>query len=47
MPVDPTKIATWANLVTVARMFIAPVMFFVIPDDGMVRWIALLSWFLL
>ena len=24
MPVDPSAIATWANLVTVARMFVAP-----------------------
>ena len=47
MPVDPTKIATWANLVTVARMFIAPVMFIVIPDDAKGSWIALLAWFLL
>jgi CDP-diacylglycerol--glycerol-3-phosphate 3-phosphatidyltransferase len=47
MPVDPTKIATWANLVTVARMFIAPVMFIVIPDDGKGSWLALLAWFLL
>ena len=47
MPVDPTKIATWANLVTVARMFIAPVMFIVIPDHGRGSWVALLAWFLL
>jgi CDP-diacylglycerol---glycerol-3-phosphate 3-phosphatidyltransferase len=47
MPVDPSAIATWANLVTVARMFIAPVMFIVIPDDGTGSWIALATWFLL
>lgn len=47
MPVDPTAIATWANLVTVARMFISPVMFILIPDDGQGSWIALAAWFLL
>jgi CDP-diacylglycerol---glycerol-3-phosphate 3-phosphatidyltransferase len=47
MPVDPAAIATWANLVTVARMFISPVMFIVIPDDGAGSWIALVTWFLL
>ena len=47
MPVDPSAIATWANLVTVARMFIAPVMFILIPDDGQGSWLALVAWFLL
>ncbi len=47
MPVDPTKIATWANLVTVARMFISPVMFIVIPENKAGSWIALGAWFLL
>ncbi len=47
MPVDPSAIATWANLVTVARLFIAPVMFIVIPDDGNGSWLALTAWFLL
>ena len=42
MPVDPSAIATWANLVTVARMFISPVMFIVIPEDGKGSWLALL-----
>ena len=47
MPVDPSAIATWANLVTISRMFIAPVMFLVIPDDGKGSWIALVVWFVL
>jgi len=47
MPVDPSAIATWANLVTVARMFISPVMFVLIPDTGNGSWIALAAWFLL
>ncbi len=47
MPVDPSAIATWANLVTVARMFIAPAMFIVIPDDGQGSWFALATWFVL
>ena len=47
MPVDPSAIATWANLVTVSRMFISPIMFIVIPDDGKGSWIALTAWFLL
>ena len=47
MPVGPSAIATWANLVTVGRMFISPVMFILIPDDGMGSWIALAAWFLL
>lgn len=47
MPVDPSAIATWANLVTVARMFMSPVMFVLIPDDGKGSWIALGAWFLL
>ncbi len=47
MPVDPTAVATWANLVTIARMFIAPVMFLVIPDDGKGAWVAVVVWFFL
>jgi hypothetical protein len=32
MPVDPSAIATWANLVTVARVLVAPLAFWLIPD---------------
>ena len=34
MPVDPSAIKTWANLVTVARVLIAPFMLVLIPDDA-------------
>lgn len=47
MPVDPSKIATWANLVTVARFLIAPLMFWLIPDGPSGSWIAFGLWFLL
>lgn len=47
MPVDPSALATWANLVTIARMFISPVMFIVIPDNGQGSWVALVVWFIL
>lgn len=47
MTVDPGAIATWANLVTISRMFISPVMFLVIPDNGKGSWIALAVWFVL
>ncbi len=33
MPVDPSAIATWANLVTVGRVLIAPLMFWLIPEQ--------------
>jgi len=33
VPVDPSKIATWANLVTVARVLIAQLMFLLIPEE--------------
>jgi CDP-diacylglycerol---glycerol-3-phosphate 3-phosphatidyltransferase len=50
VPVDPSAIATWANLVTVARVLIAPLMFWLIPDGtgstGM-AWVAFVLWFLL
>ncbi|MCU1400569.1 MAG: pgsA, partial [Acidimicrobiales bacterium] len=47
MPVDPSAVATWANLVTIARMFISPVMFLVIPDNGRGSWVAVVVWFVL
>jgi len=47
MPVDPSAIATWANLVTVARMFMSPLMFILIPNNGKGSWIALVAWFFL
>lgn len=47
MPVDPSAIKTWANLVTVARVLIAPFMFLLIPDQPGGRWAAFLLWFVL
>ena len=47
MPVDPTKIATWANLVTVGRVLIAPLMFLLIPETPGGSWVAFLLWFAL
>jgi CDP-diacylglycerol--glycerol-3-phosphate 3-phosphatidyltransferase len=48
MPVDPTAVKTWANLVTVARVLISPVMFLLIPDEaGVGSWVAFALWFLL
>lgn len=48
MPVDPSAIKTWANLVTVARILVAPFMFLLIPDKPMAgTWPAFIVWFLL
>jgi CDP-diacylglycerol--glycerol-3-phosphate 3-phosphatidyltransferase len=47
VPVDPTKIATWANLVTVGRVLIAPLMFLLIPETPGGSWVAFLLWFAL
>jgi CDP-diacylglycerol--glycerol-3-phosphate 3-phosphatidyltransferase len=47
MPVDPNSLATWANLITVGRIVLSPVMFLVIPDDNQGSWIAFGLWFLL
>ena len=47
MPVDPSAVKTWANLVTVARVMIAPFMLVLIPDDGSGAWSAFALWFVL
>lgn len=47
MPVDPSAIATWANLVTVARVLVAPLAFWMIPDGKAGSWAAFLLWFVL
>ena len=47
MPVDPSAIATWANLVTVARVLIAPLVFWMIPEDPSGSWPAFVLWFVL
>jgi CDP-diacylglycerol--glycerol-3-phosphate 3-phosphatidyltransferase len=47
VPVDPSAIATWANLVTVGRVLIAPLMFWLIPEQPGGSWVAFLLWFVL
>lgn len=49
MPVDPSSVKTWANLVTVARVILAPFMLVLIPDtfsEGG-SWAAFGLWFVL
>lgn len=47
MPVDPSAIATWANLVTVGRVLIAPLMFWLIPEAPGGAWAACVLWLVL
>ena len=47
MPVDPSAVKTWANLVTVARVLIAPFMFVLIPEEPGGSWVAFGLWFVL
>ena len=49
MPVDPSSVKTWANLVTVARVILAPFMLVLIPDSYKVggSWPAFALWFVL
>ena len=47
MPVDPSAVKTWANLVTVARILVAPFMLVLIPDTPGGAWPAFILWFLL
>lgn len=47
MPVDQSAVKTWANLVTVARVLIAPFMFLLIPDEPGGSWVAFFAWFVL
>ena len=45
--VDPSALATWANAITVGRLLLSPLMFWVIPDDPGGGWVAFVLWFLL
>jgi CDP-diacylglycerol--glycerol-3-phosphate 3-phosphatidyltransferase len=45
--VDPGALATWANAITVGRLLLSPLMFWVIPDHPDGSWIAFGLWFLL
>jgi CDP-diacylglycerol--glycerol-3-phosphate 3-phosphatidyltransferase len=49
MPVDPSSVKTWANLVTVARVILAPLMLVLIPDNFSEggSWAAFGLWFVL
>jgi CDP-diacylglycerol--glycerol-3-phosphate 3-phosphatidyltransferase len=47
MPVDPNAIATWANMVTVGRILVSPILFALIPSDTNGSWVAFAMWFLL
>jgi CDP-diacylglycerol---glycerol-3-phosphate 3-phosphatidyltransferase len=47
MPVDPSKLATWANAITVGRLLLSPLMFLVIPNDDVGSWTAFGLWFAL
>lgn len=47
MPVDPNALATWANLITVSRILLSPVMFLLIPDHDRGAWLAFAMWFVL
>ena len=47
MPVDPSAVKTWANLVTVARILVAPCMLVLIPDTPGGAGPAFILWFLL
>ena len=47
MPVDPSALATWANAITVGRLLLSPLMFWVIPDHDRGSWIAFGLWFVL
>lgn len=47
MPVNKDALATWANLVTVGRLMVAPVLFAIIPDGKGGSWGALALWFVL
>jgi CDP-diacylglycerol--glycerol-3-phosphate 3-phosphatidyltransferase len=45
--VEPAGLATWANAITVARLLLSPLMFWVIPDHPLGSWIAFGLWFVL
>jgi len=45
--VESSQIATWANAVTVGRLVLSPLMFWVIPDGHGGSWISFALWFVL
>jgi CDP-diacylglycerol--glycerol-3-phosphate 3-phosphatidyltransferase len=42
--VEPDKLATWANAITVGRLMLSPLMFWAIPNDGLGSWLSLALW---
>ena len=42
--VESSQIATWANAVTVGRLLLSPLMFWVIPNHPRGSWIAFVLW---
>ena len=44
--VESSQIATWANAVTVGRLLLSPLMFWVIPNHQSGSWIACVLWLL-
>ncbi len=44
--VEPSQLATWANAVTVGRLLLSPLMFWVIPNHSHGSWIAFVLWVL-
>lgn len=47
MPVEPGALATWANAITVGRLLLSPLMFWVIPEHNRGSWISFVLWFVL
>jgi CDP-diacylglycerol--glycerol-3-phosphate 3-phosphatidyltransferase len=45
--VDPGAVATWANAITVGRLLLSPLMFWVMPDHDRGAWVAFVLWFAL
>ena len=45
--VEPDKLATWANAITVGRLLLSPLMFWAIPSDNQGSWVAFVLWFVL
>lgn len=47
MPVDENAIVTWANIVTVTRVLMSPILFALVPDHDAGSWVALALWIVL
>ena len=45
--VEPGALATWANAITVGRLLLSPLMFWVIPEHDRGAWVAFALWFVL